>query len=177
MPSPETERHHRFLRLFTTQEPAIRAFVRRLVPSRADADDVMQEVAVILWDKFDAFLEGADFRAWAFGIARFEVLAWMRDKGRDRLVLDEEVVQRLAEETELAEPHLARQRDALDACMSKMDRPQRDLLLAAYEPQASIQKVATHSGRTIGGFYQWLHRVRRLLLDCIRRELTRETSL
>ncbi|MDZ4289813.1 MAG: RNA polymerase subunit sigma-24, partial [Prosthecobacter sp.] len=75
----------------------------------------------------------------------------------------------------LDEPHLARQRDALDACVSKMDRPQRDLLMEAYQPQASIQKIATRSGRTVGGFYQWLHRVRRLLLDCIRRELNRET--
>ena len=35
----------------------------RLVPARADADDVMQEVCVVLWEKFGTFHEGADFRA------------------------------------------------------------------------------------------------------------------
>lgn len=173
----ENERHHRFLRAFTTQEPAIRAYVRRLVPSRADADDVMQEVAIILWDKFEQFREGADFRSWAFGIAHYEVLGWMRDKGRDRLVLDEEVVQKLAQETADDEPRLARQRDALECCMGKMSATERDLILEAYQPEARIQTVATRSGRTVAGFYQWLHRIRRLLLDCIRRELSRETSL
>jgi RNA polymerase sigma-70 factor (ECF subfamily) len=49
MSSSETELHHRFLRLFTTHEEAMRAFVRRLVPTRAGADDVMQEVSIVLW--------------------------------------------------------------------------------------------------------------------------------
>lgn len=177
MTPAENERHHRFLRAFTMQEPAIRAYVRRLVPSRADADDVMQEAAVVLWDKFEQFREGEDFRAWAFGIARYEVLAWMRDKGRDRLVLDEEVVKKLALETAEDEPRLARQREALESCMGKMDGAERDLLLQAYQPETRIQNVAAGSGRTVAGFYQWLHRIRRLLLDCIRRELSRESTL
>lgn len=177
MNAAENERHHRFLRAFTTQEPAIRAYVRRLVPTRTDADDVMQEVAIVLWDKFETFREGGDFRAWAFGIAHYEVIAWMRDKGRDRLVLDEDVVHQLAEETATAEPELARQREALELCMGKMASPERNLLLQAYQPQSRIQQVAAGSGRTVAGFYQWLHRIRRLLLECIRRELGRETAL
>ena len=44
--------HELFLTLFTADEPAIRAFVRRLVPTRLDAADVMQGVALVLWRKF-----------------------------------------------------------------------------------------------------------------------------
>ena len=175
-PSADTERHHRFLRRFTAHEPAIRAHVRRLVPSRADADDVMQEVSVVLWDKFDAFEEGGDFRAWAFGVARFEVLAWLRDRGRDRLVLDEEAVTRIAEEASADEPRLERQREALEQCMQKVPAAQRGLLMQAYQEGASIQEVAQDSGRSVAGFYQWLHRMRRLLLDCIRRSLFNEEA-
>ena len=63
MSPTEAELHRRFLQLFTTHEESVRAFVRRLVPARADADDVMQEVCVVLWEKFGTFHEGADFRA------------------------------------------------------------------------------------------------------------------
>jgi RNA polymerase sigma-70 factor (ECF subfamily) len=174
MSPAETERHHRFLRSFTAHEPAIRAHVRRLVPARADADDVMQEISVVLWDKFDSFREDADFKAWAFGVARFEVLAWLRDRGRDRLVLDEEVITKIAEETTAEEPRLQRQREALEHCMKKVPADQRDLLMQAYQPESRIQNVAQDSGRTVAGFYQWLHRMRKLLLDCIRRALTQE---
>lgn len=165
----ETERHTRFLRVFTAHEMAIRAYVRRLVPSRADADDVMQEVAVVLWEKFPTFRENADFRSWAFGVARYEVLAWRRDKGRDRIVLDEDVLERLAEETTQEEPRLQHQRQALEGCLARLSAGNRELLMLAYEEGASIQVVARQSGRTVAGFYQWLHRIRRLLLDCIQR--------
>ena len=43
--------HERFLTLFTVNKPAIRAFVRRLVPTRQDAADIMQDVALVLWRK------------------------------------------------------------------------------------------------------------------------------
>lgn len=176
MSPAETERHHRFLRSFTAHEPAIRAHVRRLVPTRADADDVMQEISVVLWDKFDTFRDGADFKAWAFGVARFEVLAWLRDRGRDRLVLDEEVVRQLAGETTDDEPRLERQREALERCMRKVPDDQRELLMQAYQPECRIQEVALGSGRSVTGFYQWLHRMRKMLLDCIRRALIREAT-
>lgn len=176
MSPTETDRHNRFLRSFTAQEPAIRAYVRRLMPSRADADDVMQEVSVVLWEKFDSFRDGADFKAWAFGVARFEVLAWLRDKGRDRLVLDAEVVVKIAEESAADEPRLARQREALEQCMEKVPLDQRGLIMQAYQPEARIQEVALASGRSVAGFYQWLHRMRKMLLDCIRSTLAQKAS-
>ncbi len=176
MTPEENEKHSRFLRTFTANEPAIRAYVRRLVPARSDADDVMQDVSVVLWKKYAEFREDGDFRAWSFGVARFEALAWRRDKARDRLVLDEDVVAKLAEETAEAEPQLERQRDALEDCMRKVTPAQRDLLMKAYQPDLQIQEVALKSGRTVPGFYQWLHRVRRMLLDCIRRSLAQNPS-
>lgn len=174
MSPDEKEQHQRFLRAFTTHEPAIRAFVRRLVPTRADADDVMQEAAIVLWEKFGEFCEGTEFRAWAFGVARFKVLSWLRDKGRDRLALSEDVVELLADEAAYDEPRLDRQRAALETCAEKLAPEHRDLVMAAYQPDARIQEVAASSGRTVAGFYQWLHRMRRLLLECVQRELGKE---
>jgi RNA polymerase sigma-70 factor (ECF subfamily) len=176
MSSSETELHHQFLRLFTTHEGAVRAFVWRLVPTRTDADDVMQEVSIVLWEKFTSFREGADFKTWAFGVARFEVLAWLRDKGRDRLVLDEEVVLKIAPEAEAHEPVLSRQREALERCMDKVPQEQRAVVMRAYQPNAQDQDVAQSSGRSVTGFYQWLHRIRKMLHDCIRNTLAREVS-
>ena len=177
MSPAETQRHARFLRSFTANEQAIRAYVRRMVPTRGDADDVMQETSVVLWEKFDTFREDGDFRTWAFGVARFEVLAWLRDRGRDRLVLNEDVVARLADEAGDDEPRLERQREALEGCLEKVAPDQRQLLMQAYSEESRIQDVARHSGRTVPGFYQWLHRMRKLLHDCIRRELAREAAL
>jgi len=176
MPDSGQESHQQFLRAFTTHEPAVRAFVRRLVPTRADADDVLQEVAIVLWEKFGEFRGGGDFKAWACGIARFKALAWLRDKGRDRLVLANDVVELIASESLRDEPRLERQREALEVCLEKVPPDDRDLLARAYGPEAKIQEVATTSGRSVGGFYQWLYRMRRLLLECVERVLAQEPS-
>lgn len=177
MTPAENERHDRFLRCFTANEQAIRAYIRRLVPTRTDADDIMQEVSVVLWKKFEQFRGDCDFRAWAFGVARFATLAWRRDKARDRLVLDEDVVAKLASETAEIEPLLCRQREALEKCMESVKPNQRELLMRAYQSDTRIQDLANSSGRSIPGFYQWLHRVRKMLLDCIRRRISQRIEL
>jgi len=185
----DSQRHEQFLRLYTAQEPAIRAFVRRLVPTRADAADVMQEVALVLWRKFGLFDSsavpvdvgtakpqdaGEGFRRWAFGVARYETLAWLRDKARDRHVLAGDVLEMLADEAAVAEPQLSVQREALERCLARLPREQRKLVIAAYTPGARIQEIAERSGRTLAGFYQWLHRTRLRLLECTRQVLALE---
>ena len=167
------QRHAEFLRLFTAHEQAIRAHVRRLVPLRSDTDDVMQEIVVVLWNKFAEFRRDAEFRPWAFGVAKYEILAWQRDKARDRAILSGALVEVLAQESARDDGRLGRQRELLAGCIARLDRAQRELLLAAYEPAVRIQDVAARSGRTVGGFYQWIHRMKRILLDCIRGELRR----
>jgi hypothetical protein len=52
MDHENAEFHEQFLRLFTANEAAIRAYVRRLVPTRDDAADVMQGISLVLWKKF-----------------------------------------------------------------------------------------------------------------------------
>lgn len=167
----EHEAHEQFLRLFTASEGRIRAFVRRLVPSRADADDVMQEVAIVLFRKFSEFRQDGNFLAWSLGVARFQVLSWRRDKARDRQLLSEKMIDVLAEESTQDDAQLALQRKFLASCLERLGEKHRDLLLAAYAPDNVIQEVARLSGRTIGGFYQWLHRTKRRLLDCVRDEM------
>ena len=168
--------HHLFLRAYTEHEPALRAFVRRLVPLRSDADDILQDIAVVLWEKFPAFESGSDFRAWAFKVARYEILAWIRDRSRDRLVLDEDVALTLADESAEEDRFLQDQREALASCMQKIPEKNRHLILHAYSRETSTEALAGQSGRSVPGFYQWLHRMRQLLLECIQKASNQKTT-
>ena len=174
MDEKESRSHELFLMLFTANEPAIRAYVRRLVPTREDAGDVMQGIALVLWRKFEELQDPNGFRPWAFGIARYEVLGWRRDKARNRLVLAEDILEVVAKESSHQESRLDAQRGALADCLEKLPDDQRELVLAAYQPDASIQNVADRSGRTVAAFYQWLHRIRGRLLECTHRVLKAE---
>ena len=174
MSLPDPQRHDEFLRLFTAHEPAVHAFVRSLVPTREDAREVMQEVALVLWKKFGAYETGEDFRKWAFGVARYEVLAHARDKARDRHVFGDELLNQLASEAAQTSGELEAQREALEACLEKLPLEQRNLVNAAYAPGARIDQLAAQTGRTAMAFYKTLHRIRIALATCTRQILLKE---
>jgi RNA polymerase sigma-70 factor (ECF subfamily) len=134
----------------------------------------MQAVSLVLWKKFRELNQPDDFRKWSFGVARYEALAWLRDKARDRLVLAEDVLHTVANESAQDEQRLSAQREALEGCLEKLPEKQRTVIMAAYAPDVGIQDVAKQSGRTVAAFYQWLHRMRLRLLECTRRTLRTE---
>jgi len=163
-----------FLRLFAENEPVLRTFVRSLVPSLADTSEVMQEVAVVLWQKFAEFDATRDFRKWAFGVARYEVLAYLRDRARDRHVFNDELVGRLADDAAATAPQHEAQRDALETCLQKLTEAQRTLVLSAYARDTRMNELATQRGQTAMSLYKLLHRIRQALLHCVRRQLRLE---
>jgi RNA polymerase sigma-70 factor (ECF subfamily) len=167
----DSDRHDLFLRLFTANEPVLRGFVRSLVPTVTDADDVMQEVAVVLWHRFGEYGQGEDFRRWAFGVAKYKVLSWQRDRGRDRHLFNDEITSSLADRSQAMADRLSAQRLALDACLDKLPREQRQMLAAAYAPGAVMKEIAGAMGQTPMALYKRLHRIRLTLLECTRRVL------
>ena len=95
MPGPKIDSHDSFLHLYVECEESLRGFVRSLLPTLEDAREVMQETAAVLWKKYDQLDDPKNFRRWAFGVARFEVLAYRRDKARDRHIFGEELITNL----------------------------------------------------------------------------------
>ncbi|MDR3404905.1 MAG: sigma-70 family RNA polymerase sigma factor [Chthoniobacter sp.] len=171
MSSLEDRQHDQFLRLFAEHEPALRTFVRSLVPSRGDASEVMQDVAVVLWQKYES---ARDFRKWAFGVARYEALAFLRDRVRDRHVFDEGLVHKLADDAAAAGPRHEAHREALEGCLQKLPERQRALVLAAYTAGTRMDELAALRGQTAMSLYKVLHRIRQMLLECVRRTVSKE---
>ena len=87
-----TQPYEEFVRLFVAHEGRLRAFIRSLLPTWADVDEVMQETSLVAWRKFSRFERGTNFMAWAATIARFEALDHLRRRGREQLVFSTAVV-------------------------------------------------------------------------------------
>jgi RNA polymerase sigma-70 factor (ECF subfamily) len=175
MSALDPQQHAAFLRLFTETEGALRVFVRSLLPTAQDAAEVLQEVAVVLWEKFDRFDGERSFRAWAFGIARYQALMFLRKARTDRHVFDDALAERMAD---AAEAHAAVhdvQRDALERCLRRLQPGQRALVMEAYAPGVRIDQMATLRGQSPMSLYKALHRIRLLLMDCVRGEFEKET--
>ena len=55
----------RFLSLFLRSEREIFRYVAALVPNLTDAEDIVQQTAIALWEKFDAYDPSQPFTPWA----------------------------------------------------------------------------------------------------------------
>ncbi len=134
----------------------------------------MQELAAVLWRKFDVNMDNQAFCRWAFGVARMEALAFRRDCARDRHVFGEEVLELLGQVVLEESEALEAQRRALDVCLKKLPEGQRQLVQAAYGPGVKIDELATQLKRTAMSLYKALHRIRLTLIDCTSRMLSTE---
>ncbi len=177
MEPADRDNNNQFLRLYVENEESLRGFVRSLVPTLDDAREVMQETAAVLWRKFEELESAEDFRRWAFGVAKFEALAFRRDRARDRHVFSDELIAMLEAEATEAGADSREEETALEACLEKLPRMQRELVEVAYAPGTRIDELARESGRTPMSLYKKLHRIRISLANCIETHLKGEEGL
>lgn len=174
----ESETDSRFLKLFVTNEKALRVYARALVPTWDAVDDVIQEASLVMWRKLDQLDSGENFLPWAKIIVRFEALRSRRKFARDRLVFGEELLSMLATEAEkLEEDALALEKAMLKQCLASFSLPHQQLLLAPYGDSGQIKELAKQSNRTPNSLYKLLGRLRDKLQRCIESEIARTNRL
>lgn len=174
MPESLDDRYDQFLRLFSRSENAVRAHVRTLAWSSMDVDDVMQEVALAAWRKFEDFDAGGGgeaFTKWLLVIARFEVLRARRNVARDRLVLSEEVITLLADDSRDRAEAAAAERAAVSECLQKFDEAGRRLLLVVHTPGRTVAEIAAETGTKARAMYSRLEALRARLRACVQGRL------
>ena len=171
---PESADPQQFLRLFMENERRIYGFIASLLPNLVDADDILQETSLVLWQKFDQFRIGTDFVAWACRVAQLQVLKFYEKQGRSRLRFDLETLEAIAKETLAMGPLLEARHQALAKCLDEMTARDRDLLQRRYANDASPQLIAEQVGRSIHAIYKALSRIHDGLLMCILGKLDKE---
>ncbi|QDT44642.1 RNA polymerase sigma factor [Gimesia alba] len=64
-PASEPADQQEFLRVFLANEREIQRYVAALIPARADAQEIVQQTAILLWEKFDKYDRSRPFAPWA----------------------------------------------------------------------------------------------------------------
>ena len=160
-------RTREFVALLTRYSGRIYSFIRTLVPSHIDADNVFQEVSATMWEKFGQFRKGSDFRAWAFQIVRYKVLSFRKVRSHVPQLFDDELLQRLADEHLVMDDELDASYRALADCYQKLSEEDRRLLDLRYLEAASVSTVAAQVGRSVDFVYKALRRIHGWLYRCV----------
>lgn len=163
-----------FLQLLTRHQAALLGYIFSLVPHWSDAEDLLQQTSVVLWEKFGEFRPGTDFGAWACTVARFKVLNFLKSKGRDRHYFASDVVEQLAESGVDDLTARESERQALSDCLRKIPAPERQMLMAYYSGKQTVKAMAAKRDVSMDAIYKSMSRLRDALLGCMERRLRAE---
>jgi RNA polymerase sigma-70 factor (ECF subfamily) len=156
----------------------LHAFVYAFVRDPHLAEDVLQEVAVVLFEKYSDFLPGSDFGAWAREIAYREILSARRAEWRARRHLDlglaHEIWKAFQRRRTAAEPVV--HREALRRCLGGLADSVRRVLDLRYAAGLSSVEIAARLRRTAQAVDAMVYRTKRALADCVRRRMAGEAE-
>ena len=170
----ELSRHERFMQLFLPTQQGLCGYLRTLVPNAADAEDVLQAAATVMWQKFDDFQPGTQFAHWAYHICKLQALRHLKQQKRSKLVLSEDVLMLLADRAVAISDRTSDVIDALEACVELLSERERELLRLRFEPGATNRSVARALGHSEMSVSRTLNRTYAELLDCIQRRTALE---
>ena len=176
------ESHSEELAVYWAQhQPVVAGYISSLISNFQDADDVLQNVAVVTVKKFDEYDREKPFAAWVIGIARNMILKYYSEKkNKGRLVLDHRAVEAISDIYEREFDRISRHHDitqgALERCMRQLKGRWKKVLEMYYLRELSPVRIAQQLGITRNNVFVSLHRVRQALRECVHDQLQQDRS-
>ncbi|TWT48591.1 sigma-70 family RNA polymerase sigma factor [Botrimarina hoheduenensis] len=164
-----------FARVFAQHDRWLYAYLMTLLGKPAHAEEVFQEVCVVLWREYRKFDLETNFMKWASVVALNQVRKFRRNLRRNEAWLSEGLLEVLAEEAIDNAGVLETRRHALHDCVSRLAADDREVVRACYgDSRTTIKEAAERLGRPANSLYKAMARIRRALHDCITRRLRAE---
>lgn len=171
------DRDERFVMLWTKSQQTVAGYIHSLVPDHAKADDLLQEVALVLFKKLDQFEEGRPFTPWAIGIAKNFILMDRRSYARSKIKFSNEMVDILAQSYEGMVDEMDHRIEALRKCMKVLSAIQTKVLKLQYVKSLSTEEIALQIGKAPVATRVLLSRCKAKVRECITSRLQQEGDL
>jgi len=153
--------------------PGLKGYVTALLGGhRQHAEDVLQEVAMYVWNNRTKLPEIERFDRWILRVAYFKAQSKRRDLARDRHVMfGDAFFDLIADEAEAAVPGGGARRDALRECLARVTADDRLMLSRRYADNLPFPDIARLLGLNLAAVHQRFTRLRRNLRTCLDRRL------
>lgn len=160
-----------FFRLYNAAQKRIYAYLLMLVHNHNDAEDLLQETASILWERFNDFDKTGSFAAWSVGIARNKALDFLKSKRTSRPLFDDEFYASISTLAECESENTDQRLRALRDCIKKMPLQNQNLIHLRFEKGITVKKISQISEYSADAVYKKMSRIYTALHHCINRTL------
>ena len=148
------DKKKRFFGLYNQTQIRLSSYLLAIVHNKTDAEDIMQETAIVLWDKFDEYRPGTNFGAWAINIANKKALEFMRKNKKSKLFFEEGFYESITHHACEDLTDDADRMEALQHCLDKVAGNGKKLLMMRYKKTIPVKRIAQMTGRSVNGLYQ-----------------------
>ncbi|AWN48976.1 RNA polymerase subunit sigma-70 [Methylobacterium terrae] len=155
--------------LYDRTAPKLFGLILRIVRDRGTAEDVLQDAYLRVWQRAAGYApEAGRPMAWLAAIARHRAIDLVRRKGEVPMPAtddEEDWIARIADPRDSEAAFL--DRDALLACLNRLEPAQRDCVVLAYCEGLSREELALRYDRPVNTVKTWLHRGLASLRGCL----------
>ncbi|MFK7910748.1 MAG: sigma-70 family RNA polymerase sigma factor [Akkermansiaceae bacterium] len=162
---------------WSTNLPKLRAYVMQHMSDRSEIEDILQEVSLVLWQKWPDFKQGTSFLAWAKAVAHFKVLKICHQNKRKPMGVSDELLDSLQPVVEVFDNHVDARIPHLRECLKLLDAEKLNIIRMRYEKKKEGKEIAEHLGVRPNYLYKKIGEIRRQLARCInQREAIAQTK-
>lgn len=164
-----------FAKLLVQHQPRLTLYFRTFVFRKSDVDDLTQETAAKAWEQLHTYDSSRPFEPWLLTIAKYELLSYLRDRKRSKLVFDEAIVDQLSDTlSEMQAKQELPELDALERCLGRVPSDDRELLRQRFELNKTGSAIALALQLSSATVSRRLQRIYSQLLLCVRRAMREE---
>ena len=172
MPDQENrDSQARFVQLFMSHEKQIFRYILSMMPHSQDAQDVLQETAIALYNKIDDYDPSRPFAPWAFRFAYHMTLKHREKSTRWHRFLDDDLMKEIASRQAMLVPELDQRREYLKECLAEVPEGKRSMLTDYYFEEETVDVIAERQQKSVEATYKALQRLRKSLLRCIQSKM------
>ena len=152
-------------------QPRLYGFILKRLADRDQTLEVLQRTNLVIWQKAADYQPGTSFEAWAFTIARFQLMAWRKNQSRNRLVFSDTVYEQIDIKSEKPEVSDDARVDVLKECVQQLNVDESKLLEQRYQEDLPLDTIASTMNMSLDAIGMRLSRIRKKLGKCIQQKL------
>lgn len=162
--------HSAFEALYRLAAGALLATCLRLIPDRAEAEDVLQESFVAIWHKADQFdPQRATAMTWLIAVVRNKAIDRLRSGGYAFKRASVELAEELGDDSPspAARAEAVSEAELLRTCLDALDARRRQLIRVAFFEGSTYEELAQRTGSPLGSVKSWIRRGLLQLRACL----------
>jgi len=155
-------------------QPGVSAFLTAVVRDFQDRDDLIQDIAVAVFESFDRYDDSRPFDTWALGVARNQFKVYLRKRRKKIQMFDSDAMECLENAFADLPVEKVRELDFLQECLQRLDGKGKQLCELRYEEglkPAAISEMMKMPGTAVR---KALQRIREQLRTCVENKSTAE---